>query len=184
MDNLFKDTSLEDYMKKLEKSNVTLSSSVYLMNSIADVMRDSTSEVIQGGAKLLDNLSVVADNIMQILAIQQQAAAANAATSAAGLPFPYNLAAMGAAIATVKSIFATIKDMGKFAEGGIVGGTSYSGDKLFARVNSGEMILNKRQQNNLSNMLGGGGGQVEFHISGDALVGVLNNRQRKTNLIR
>jgi hypothetical protein len=72
---------------------------------------------------------------------------------------------------------------GKFAEGGIVGGTSYSGDKLFAMVNSGEMILNKRQQGNLANMLGGGG-QVEFHISGDSLVGVLNNRQNKRNLTR
>jgi hypothetical protein len=45
------------------------------------------------------------------------------------------------------------------------------------------MILNKRQQNNLANMLGGGG-QVEFVISGDNLVGVLNNRNNKRNLTR
>lgn len=42
---------------------------------------------------------------------------------------------------------------GSFAEGGIVGGSSFTGDRLFARVNSGEMILNKRQQNNLAGML-------------------------------
>ena len=37
----------------------------------------------------------------------------------------------------------------KFATGGIVGGNEYSGDKILARVNSGEMILNAQQQANL-----------------------------------
>jgi len=46
-----------------------------------------------------------------------------------------------------------------FATGGIVGGTSYTGDRVTAHVNSGEMILNRMQQRNLfdsinSNSLG------------------------------
>ena len=41
-----------------------------------------------------------------------------------------------------------------FANGGIMGGNSFSGDKLFARINSGEMVLNKRQQNNVAAGLG------------------------------
>lgn len=40
-----------------------------------------------------------------------------------------------------------------FANGGIVPGSSYSGDKLTARVNSGEMILNRQQQMNLWRMV-------------------------------
>ena len=44
-------------------------------------------------------------------------------------------------------------DAGAFANGGVVGGSSFSGDRLFARVNSGEMILNTRQQGNLLGML-------------------------------
>ncbi len=36
--------------------------------------------------------------------------------------------------------------MSQFATGGIVPGTSYTGDKVIARVNSGEMILNSQQQ--------------------------------------
>ena len=39
-----------------------------------------------------------------------------------------------------------------FATGGIVPGTSYSGDRIQANVNSGEMILNAQQQRNLWDM--------------------------------
>ena len=131
-------------------------------------------------------MAATTSGIMNFIQIKQAAAAASGTASAAGLPFPYNLAAIATIMTTVLSVFANIKSMtsGKFAEGGIVGGTSYSGDKLFAMVNSGEMILNKRQQGNLANMIGGGGNQVEFHISGDSLVGVLNNKRNKTNLTR
>lgn len=48
---------------------------------------------------------------------------------------------------------ATALSLSAFAEGGIVGGSSYHGDKVLARVDSGEMILNKRQQRNLFNLL-------------------------------
>lgn len=37
----------------------------------------------------------------------------------------------------------------KFADGGIVGGTSFGGDKVPAMLNSGEAVFNKRQQKNL-----------------------------------
>ena len=50
-----------------------------------------------------------------------------------------------------------------FATGGIVPGNSYSGDKVQANVNSGEMILNAQQQANLwkmANSATGGGGAV------------------------
>lgn len=45
-----------------------------------------------------------------------------------------------------------------FEHGGVVGGSSFSGDNMIARVNSGEMILNKTQQSKLFNMANGGGG--------------------------
>ena len=44
----------------------------------------------------------------------------------------------------------------KFANGGIVGGGSTSGDNMLARVNSGEMILNGSQQRRLFNAINSG----------------------------
>ena len=67
-------------------------------------------------------------------------------------------------ISTMLSVQAATKAatmaMAAFETGGIIGGNSYHGDKLIARVNSGEMILNGRQQRNLfdainENRLGG-----------------------------
>jgi hypothetical protein len=44
-----------------------------------------------------------------------------------------------------------------FEQGGIVPGISYSGDRVSARVNSGEMILNRQQQTELFKVANGGG---------------------------
>ncbi|RCW38660.1 hypothetical protein [Marinilabilia salmonicolor] len=77
----------------------------------------------------------------------------------------------------------------KFATGGIVSGSSTIGDNMLARVNSGEMILNDKQQSSLFRMLDKGGnggvsGDVRFEIAGDKLIGVLNNHQKRQNSYR
>lgn len=116
-------------------------------------------------------------------------AGAKGADAVAGIPIvgpALAVAAVAAIMAAILAATSKAKSM-KFANGGIVPGTSYTGDRVAAQVNSGEMILNKRQQANLfkiANSGMGGGGQVEFHISGTELVGVLNNQNRKNNLIR
>lgn len=79
--------------------------------------------------------------------------ASAAGASAASLPFPWNLVAIGGAIAAAIAAFAVIP---KFASGGIVTGGPSSGDKILARVNAGEMILNGRQQSNLFEAINSG----------------------------
>ena len=83
---------------------------------------------------------------------------------------------------------ATTMSMMAFAEGGIVGGSSYSGDRILARVNSGEMILNDKQQRHLFELLdsdampqkGGTNVTVQGVIRGTDLLLV----QKNTNKVR
>lgn len=75
----------------------------------------------------------------------------------------------------------------KFANGGIVGGSSYSGDNVLVRANSGEMILNGSQQAQLFRMLNngssGGSNTVEFRLRGTELIGVIDNVKKKKSKI-
>ena len=96
------------------------------------------------------------------------------------------VAALGAVVAAAISA-ANKTNIQRFANGGIVGGSSFTGDRVSAQVNSGEMILNKSQQANLFRIANGGsagGKEVTFHISGTDLVGVMNNVNRKNKMIR
>lgn len=100
-----------------------------------------------------------------ILASQSQSIAEGALAISAGIasaqsvPFPANIAAIATTVATITGLIVSTAssfmqakqllsgaDAGAFEQGGIVGGTSYTGDKLSARVNSKEMILTQSQQ--------------------------------------
>jgi len=79
------------------------------------------------------------------------------------------LAALIAASGAVQiaSIVANKPKPPSFATGGIVPGSSYSGDRVQANVNSGEMILNAQQQRNLWDMANsrGGGAVVNMPVT-------------------
>jgi len=87
------------------------------------------------------------------------AAAISAATASAAKGDPYTVAiriatAVASAVAAMAQATKALEEAKKpkeptFEYGGIVGGTSYTGDKMLAKVNSGEMILNREQQANL-----------------------------------
>lgn len=110
------------------------------------------------------------------------------ATAQAATLGPWAWAAFGlTGLGQLMAMIAAIKSAGAFAQGGIVGGTSYTGDKQYIRVNSGEMILNGKQQAKLFSMInsgGGQGGEVTFRIAGQHLVGVLNNYNGKMSKVR
>ena len=106
-------------------------------------------------------------------------AVAGATASGAKMPFPLNLLAIAAGVAAVVTALAA---MSKFEKGGIVGGNSTHGDRNIARVNSGEMILNKTQQSTLWGMLNGRAGMrgnVNFKIKGSDLIGTIENEKLK-----
>lgn len=89
------------------------------------------------------------------------------------------------AIGGVLAAFASIP---KFANGGIVGGTSYYGDKIMARVNSKEMISNTDQQKKIWGAMNAGSTQVipfipELKVKGSDLIVVFNRAQARKNRI-
>lgn len=103
-----------------------------------------------------------------ILASQAQSIAEGALAISAGIasaqsvPFPANIAAIATTVATITGLIVSTAssflqakqllstaDAGAFSNGGVVSGTSYTGDKLTARVNSNEVILNPKQASNV-----------------------------------
>lgn len=119
-------------------------------------------------------------NAATTVAAKQGEAAAEAAAGTAKLG-PLGWLGIGAAIASVLAAFAAIP---KFANGGIVGGNSPTGDKILARLNSKEMVLNTTQQDTLYGLLNSRGNvQVsgEFRIRGRDLMAAIdkNNKFRE-----
>jgi len=76
-------------------------------------------------------------------------------------------AAVALGASNIASITSQSTNVGSYATGGVVPGSSFTGDQMTANVNSGEMILNTGQQNQLLNMANGqgatGGVKVVVH---------------------
>lgn len=152
-----------------------------LMNNIAGATNNSTaawmnyfSSILSGTAALLPLLA----SVFEIKAMEGIA-------SQSKLPWPMNLIAMAA---TAAGLIASIANIPKFANGGIFTGNSFIGDMNIARVNSGEMILNNRQQRNLFNLLNGNGSignnnvkEIKLKIEGRDLVSVINSENFRTS---
>lgn len=118
----------------------------------------TTSAVATTGEAVASTANAVAKGtetsaVQQATAAKSGEALVNATESGSKMPFPMNIVAIAMGVAAVISALAMAA---KFATGGVVGGAKNSGDKLFARVNSGEMILNKTQQARLFAMLNTG----------------------------
>lgn len=98
----------------------------------------------------------------------------------ASLPF-IGVALAGAVIGAMIAMIVSSKN--RFAQGGIVGGTSYQGDKVLAMVNSGEMILNRSQQARLFEMANGGAVGARAIQSTVVVGGTLTARGDKLNVL-
>lgn len=115
------------------------------IQATADVFGALGSISALGGKKMFEITKAfnLAEAITSgILSVQKAAASA---------PPPFNVPAIVSAsvvsVANVARIAST--QAPSFADGGIVPGNSFYGDRVQANVNSGEMVLNKQQQSNL-----------------------------------
>lgn len=154
-----------------------------IMGSISNVTKEGAAAWLTWGANLLTSIAAAIPAIQTMVAAKTAEGAASAGAEAAKTPF-IGWLLVGGAIAAALAAFASIPG---FSDGGIFQSPFTTGDKNLARLNGGEMILNKGQQSNLFNLLdkGGnlGGGNVTFKIEGKQLVGVLNNYNNKRSKV-
>ena len=158
--------------------------------SLGSAIGETAGKFLELAGQTIASIGQIIPQIVALIGVKQSEALASGTASAAGLPFPANIAAIASIIATITALFASFA--GSFASGGIIGGATTIGDYNLARVNKGEMILNGRQQSKLFNMLNGNGfystgnidgSSVSFKIQGKDLVGVLNNYNKKASRV-
>lgn len=118
------------------------------------------------------------DSAKKTIIAKEGEAAANAGAEASKMG-PLGWLAIGAAIAAAIAAFASIP---KFEKGGIVQGNSPKGDKILARLNSGEMVLNKNQQGTLYGLLNSRSSDVnisgEFKVRGRDLMAAIEKNDK------
>ena len=154
----------EEMQEAAEKTGEDFRSLGSITGSIGDIFKsmgnDAAAAALQVITATLDMMAQIIPQILGLIGAKQAEAMASGTASAAKLPYPANLGAIASIIATVLSTFATISSVISGAEshagGGIVGGSSFHGDRILSYLDSGEMVLNKRQQNSLFNFLDGG----------------------------
>lgn len=157
-------------------------------SALGDVFQKCGNDAVAGTMQIMASTAqATADIIPQILKLigaKQGEAIASGTASASALPFPANIGAIASIVATIMSTFAQIGSIvGAFADGGVVGG-SLHGDKVLARLNGGEMVLNKTQQSKLFHAIESGRfgdnnnttpSTITWKIKGSDLYGTLSN---------
>lgn len=174
------------YRSELQETSVAISSIGSAFQSLGGLMGESASNWINWAGNMTNAISSVLPVMRQLVDGNSAVAISGSAASAASTPFIGWIQAVSA-VATMVGLMANLP---KFEQGGIVPGGMYTGDKVLARVNSGEMILNKSQQNNLYNAINKGNREETIHItgkligSGSNLVAVVDNYARKQGRMR
>ena len=165
-------TPAEKKLKKIknasEGTTETFKAMGSIFSSIGQMSDDETAAIMQGLASITGSIAEAVPAIMSLVGAKSAEAVANGTAEASKVPFPANIAAIASTVAAIMSVIGTIASVaGSFAEGGIISGGSQIGDQMFAKVNSGEMIINGKQQQNLWKAISTGnlGGNTENHIS-------------------
>ena len=157
-----------------ESLMATAASASQTFGAMSDLLSQygEENEAAAKASKAFGIAQIITDQAISIAdtakAISAAVAGATVAAASTGPAAPFVLAGyiaamVGAVLGALGSIASTIaqakqlmssadtagKDAGRYAGGGTVPGTSYTGDKLIAHVNSGEGIYTGTQANNL-----------------------------------
>lgn len=165
-------TPAEKKLKKIKKASEgtteTFQAMGSMFSSIGQMSDDETAAIMQGLASITGSIAEAVPAIMSLVGAKSAEAVANGLAESSKVKFPANIPAIATTVAAIMSVISTIASVaGSFAEGGIISGGSQIGDQMVAKVNSGEMIINGKQQQNLWKAISTGnlGGNTENHIS-------------------
>lgn len=176
LDEAIDEAKLPDLSKKIKENEDfanSLSAIGNAFGSMSSMADGAAGSILSYFGNLMNSVAAAIPAIDALNAKKKEesvanteAAATGAASSVASIPF------VGAAlaVAAIASVLAALANIPKYATGGIVGGSSFFGDHMIARVNSGEMILNQSQQGKLFNMINNGGGSNHITVDGEARV--------------
>ena len=173
-------TELTDKLTRAKEVEATIDTAT-TATKVANTATETTAEITALGTQTA--AEVTASAAKSTAASVEMAAKSTAAY--AYIPFAGPVLA-AAQIATMQALIAAAA-IPKFANGGIISGGPTSGDKILARVNAGEMILNGKQQSNLfeainSGKMGGNNhvtvGFEGFSVRGDKLELAINNSRK------
>lgn len=142
--------NFEAQQEKLNQYKDAISNIGAAFGGLGSAIGDSTGKIMEFAGQALQTAANILPTIVQLIAAKQAESLASGTASAAKLPFPANVAAIASIVAQIMALFASFP---KFESGGVISGSSFHGDNVIARVNSGEMIINKRQQSNLFNAI-------------------------------
>lgn len=172
-----------DNVAGMEEALNALSSAFGSMNGMVS---GGAANWIQWGANAVKAIAQTIPMIVALTGVTTAEATANVAAGAsaagksvAATPF------VGAvlAVAAIASFIAAMASVPKYATGGIVGGSSRTGDRILAGINSGELILNEAQQNNLAGKLTSINRSVtvggSFKLVGRDLIAAIDSNNRK-----
>ena len=166
-------------LSELTAAAETAAATAKLTGAEVSVTASATQATAQTAAAAADTAAteVMLANAKKRAAAGIGAAAAEAASSVAMTPWVGPVLAAAA----FASMLALMTRLPKMSTGGVFAGNAH-GDMNLARVNGGEMILNKSQQARLFSILDGkagiGGGrntEIVFKIDGTTLKGVMRN---------
>jgi hypothetical protein len=150
------------------------------LNSVANAISAINSITGEGAAAFLSWAGSVAtasaqvvESIRSVVAAKSAETVASSGASAAATPVVGWLMVGGA----IAAALAAIANIPKFAEGGVVGGSSFFGDKLLCRLNSGETVLTQKQTARALSMIEGNNVQVsgDVRLSGKDIYISLRN---------
>ena len=170
---------------EIERGNESALSYAKKQLAVADTMAGNLGNILSGltkmGIELPEGLSAIVEGTQSIISIVT------------------SIMTLVSIISTLTAVKSTPIVGWLLANGGIAGGTrgrrpihaatgtivpgnNYSGDRVPALVNSGELILNRAQQGNIASQLQGGGMQnmnLQAIVTGEQLRFILNTNSRR-----